>query len=43
MNKEDLKAKVISALRRLPKLKGAIRGFFRLPHCGYVGDVKSPA
>lgn len=38
-NKEDLKVKVIGALRRLQKLKGVIQGFFRHPHCRYIGDA----
>jgi transposase len=37
-SKEDLKAKVISALRRLQKLTGIIQGFFRHPHCQYIED-----
>jgi transposase len=38
--KEDLKMKVISALRRLQKLTGIIQGFFRHPHCQYIGDAQ---
>lgn len=39
-SKEDLKAKVISALRRLQKLTGIIQGFFRHPHCQYIDDAQ---
>jgi len=38
-SKEDLKAKVISALRRLQKLPTLIQGFFRHPHCRYIGET----
>ena len=37
--KDDLKAKVISALRRLQKLKGIIQGFFRHPDCRYIAEA----
>jgi transposase len=36
MGKDDLKAKAISALRRLQKLPGIVRGFFRDPHLAYI-------
>lgn len=42
-SKEDLKAKVISALRRLQKLEDVIQGFFRHPHCRYIGDAELAA
>lgn len=37
-SKEDLKAKVISALRRLQKLTKTIQGFFRHPDCRYIAE-----
>ena len=36
MSKDDLKAKAISALRRLQKLPGMISGFFRDPKLSYI-------
>jgi transposase len=39
-SKDDLKAKLISALRRLQKLKSVVQGFFRHPHCRYIGDAE---
>jgi len=36
MSKDDLKAKAISALRRLQELPGTVRGFFRDPKLSYV-------
>jgi transposase len=36
MGKDDLKAKAISALRRLQKLPDFVRGFFRDPHLSYI-------
>lgn len=36
MSKDDLKAKAISALRRLQKLPGIVRGFFRDPKLSYI-------
>jgi transposase len=38
MGKDDLKAKAISALRRLQKLPRIVRGFFRDPHLAYILD-----
>lgn len=38
MGKDDLKAKAISALRRLQKLPDIVRGFFRDPHLSYILD-----
>ena len=38
MGKDDLKAKAISALRRLQKLPDIVRGFFRDPHLAYNLD-----
>ena len=38
MGKDDLKAKAISALRRLQKLPEIVRGFFRDPHLAYILD-----
>jgi hypothetical protein len=38
MGKDDLKAKAISALRRLQKLPDIVRGFFRDPHLAYILD-----
>jgi DDE superfamily endonuclease len=38
MSKDDLKAKAISALRRLQKLPYIVRGFFRDPHLAYILD-----
>ena len=38
MSKDDLKAKAISALRRLQKLPDIVRGFFRDPHLAYTLD-----
>jgi len=38
MSKDDLKAKAISALRRLQKLPHIVRGFFRDPHLAYILD-----
>jgi len=38
MGKNDLKAKAISALRRLQKLPDLVRGFFRDPHLAYILD-----
>lgn len=38
MSKDDLKAKAISALRRLQKLPGIVRGFFRDPKLAYILD-----
>lgn len=42
-SKENLKAKVISALRRLQKFTGLVQGFFRHPHCRYIGDAELAA
>jgi transposase len=39
-SEDDLKAKVISALRRLQKLKAVIQGFFRHPHCRHIGHAE---
>ena len=36
MSKDDLKAKAISALRRLQKLPGIVCGFFRDPKLSYI-------
>jgi hypothetical protein len=36
MSKDDLKAKAISALRRLQKLPDIVRGFFRDPTLSYI-------
>jgi transposase len=36
ISQDDLKSKVISALRRLQKLPALVRGFFRDPHLRYV-------
>jgi len=38
MSKDDLKAKAIGALRRLQKLPGIVRGFFRDPKLSYILD-----
>lgn len=38
MGKDDLKAKATGALRRLQKLPGVVRGFFRDPHLSYILD-----
>jgi transposase len=38
MSKDDLKARAISALRRLQKLPDIVRGFFRDPKLAYVLD-----
>jgi transposase len=38
MSKDDLKAKSIGALRRLQKLPGVVRGFFRDPHLSYIWE-----
>ena len=38
-SKEDLKTKVISALRRLQKFSTIVQGFFRHPHCQYIADA----
>lgn len=35
-SQDDLKSKVISALRRLQKLPALVRGFFRDPHLRYI-------
>jgi transposase len=35
-SQDDLKSKVISALRRLQKLPSLVRGFFRDPHLHYI-------
>jgi transposase len=35
-SQDDLKSKVISALRRLQKLPALVRGFFRDPHLHYI-------
>jgi transposase len=35
-SQDDLKSKVISALRRLQKLPALVRGFFKDPHLSYV-------
>jgi transposase len=35
-NKEDLKSKLIGALRRLQKLPQIVKGFFLHPHCCYA-------
>jgi transposase len=32
-------SKVISALRRLQRLKAVVQGFFRHPHCRYSSDA----
>ncbi len=40
MGKDDLKAKAISALRRLQKLPDIVRGFFRDPHLAYILDLR---
>jgi transposase len=37
--RDDLKAKVISALRRLQKLTRLIQGFFRHPDCKYIAEA----
>ena len=39
-SKEDLKAKLISALRRLQKLTSVIQGFFRHPDCQYITEAQ---
>jgi transposase len=39
-NRADLKAKVISALRRLQKLTATLRGFFRHPDCRYIAEAQ---
>jgi transposase len=39
ISNDDLKAKVISALRRLQRLKAVVQGFFRHPHCRYISDA----
>ena len=36
MSKDDLKTKAIGALRRLQKLPGIVRGFFRDPKLAYI-------
>lgn len=36
MSKDDLKARAISALRRLQKLPGVVRGFFHDPRLAYI-------
>ena len=38
MGKDDLRAKATGALRRLQKLPGVVRGFFRDPHLSYILD-----
>ena len=38
MSKDDLKAKVFSALRRLQKRPDIVRGFFRDPNLVYILD-----
>ena len=38
MSKDDLKTKAIGALRRLQKLPGIVRGFFRDPKLAYILD-----
>jgi hypothetical protein len=38
MSKDDLKAKAISALRRLQKLPELVRGFFHDPKLAYILD-----
>lgn len=38
MSKDDLKARAVGALRRLQKLPGVVRGFFRDPHLSYILD-----
>ena len=40
MGKDDLKAKAISALRRLQKLPDVVRGFFRDPHLAYILNLR---
>jgi transposase len=40
-NAEDLKSKAISALRRLQKLPGLVRGFFADPHLAYITAAQS--
>jgi transposase len=40
--RDDLKANVISALRRLQKLPGLIRGFFRDPNLRYITTAQQP-
>ena len=36
MSKDDLKARAISALRRLQKLPDLVRGFFHDPKLAYI-------
>lgn len=38
MSADDLKSKAIGALRRLQKLPGIVRGFFRDPKLSYILD-----
>jgi hypothetical protein len=37
VDKADLKAKAIGALRRLQKLPALVRGFLADPHLRYIG------
>jgi transposase len=38
INKDDLKAKAIGALRRLQKLPAVVRSFFADPHLSYITE-----
>lgn len=39
MSKDDLRAKAVSALRRLQKLPDVVRGFFHDPHLSYILEL----